>query len=161
MTKRFEQRIVFFTIIWIIALFSSVCTAATSSLCLEQALDKYNGIRPSYQHCIDHAANETSAWVDCSNIELQYQNNRLNKAYQKLMSRLDGKYQMQLRDDERLWIKYRNTTCANTIYGIDQPGQAGQDCTLEKTARRASDIEALLFLRQLSPEGHSKSRSDK
>jgi uncharacterized protein YecT (DUF1311 family) len=102
-------------------------------------------LRPSYTACLDKANTDTGPSRECMTTELDYQNNRLNKAYKDLMSKLNAGNKSKLQDDERTWIKYRDSRCANVIYGIEQPELSGLECSVEETAKRASDIEAWLF----------------
>jgi uncharacterized protein YecT (DUF1311 family) len=106
-----------------------------------------NKLRPAYTDCLNKAAAVTAPTRECMNTELAYQNRRLNKAYKDLMDKLDASNKSKLLDDERTWIKYRDSICADVIYGIEQPELAGLGCSVEETAERATDLEIWLFQR--------------
>lgn len=81
------------------------------------------------------------------NVELQYQGGRLNAAYKSLMGKLDATYQLKLKSYEKNWIEYRDSNCADEIFGVEQPQNSALECTVEETAKRASILEGWLFQR--------------
>lgn len=145
MVKMLAKRISLCAAMGLMTSISVTCAAAISSSCLQQALDNLEGLRPSYKNCLHKASQGAAYAVDCMNIELAYQDRRLNAAYGELMAKLGPNYQKQLGKDERTWIKYRNAICAERIYGVDQPKPSGLECTVEETGRRANTIKAWLF----------------
>lgn len=101
-----------------------------------------HGIRSSYQACLDASDAVTPVMKDCMGEEMTYQDQRLNAAYGRLMSR-DGLDKAALRSDERLWLKWRDERC-------DVGSNAGQaddlvayNCMVRETAVRASVLEAM------------------
>jgi uncharacterized protein YecT (DUF1311 family) len=122
--------------------------AATSTQDLGPALEHLYGLRHEYTLCLKNAQAAVSASRNCMNAELNYQNKRLNMAYKALIDKLNVNYQAKLKSEEKIWIEYRDTHCASNLDGIDGPELDGLECTVEKTADQASDLEARLFLQQ-------------
>ena len=101
-----------------------------------------SGLRSSYGNCLKSAGGVVPDMQDCIDTEYGYQDKRLNTAYKTLMGKLNKAQQTTLRSDERKWITHRDSYCAP-----DQDGGHGQrleanDCALEETAKRASELEA-------------------
>ncbi len=103
-----------------------------------------NGIRPSYQTCADQSDGITVAMRDCADAEYKYQDDRLNAVYQKLRAKLGKAAAVQLRDEQRAWIGQRDKECE-----VDKTGGTAQliisdDCAVQATAKRASELETRL-----------------
>ena len=100
--------------------------------------------RESYQKCIDASEGITPKMQDCIAEEYEYQDGRLNAAYDQLMKTLDAAAQAQLRDAQRKWIAERDAECAPA----DDPGQGqlleANSCSLRITAARADELEKML-----------------
>lgn len=101
-------------------------------------------MRDSYQQCLDKADGVTPDIQDCIGEEYEYQDGRLNAAYDQLMKTLDAAAQTQLRDAQRQWIAERDAECAPA----DDPGQGqlleANSCSLRITAARADELEKML-----------------
>lgn len=73
--------------------------------------------------------------------EHEYQDGRLNKAYQALMEDLSEEDKAKLRTEQRQWIADRDERC----FYDPESGQAGRldaaECLLEMTAKRTAEIE--------------------
>ena len=95
---------------------------------------------PDYGSCMGRAHGDTVQGGMCAQAELTRQDARLNKAYTALMGQLgaDGAKKVQLRDDERGWIKKRDYACKVDGQTIDN------GCLVEKTAARADELEKRL-----------------
>lgn len=98
-------------------------------------------LRSSYDECLKTAAGVVPNMQDCIGAEHDYQDDRLNKVYQALISKLDKPGQLALRAEQRKWLADRGAECS-----LDPEGGQGQrleanDCMLEMTARRASELE--------------------
>lgn len=83
--------------------------------------------------------------LKCTYNEIKLQDTRLNKNYKKSMNILREEKKDQLKNVQRLWIKYRDLKCAfyfDLIGGtIDKLNRAS--CLLELTAKRADELEDL------------------
>ncbi|RWU25478.1 hypothetical protein DM813_07090 [Pseudomonas alkylphenolica] len=100
---------------------------------------------PAYSQCMQ-TAQTTLDMNNCNGAEIDRQDARLNSAYKKAMATLEPAQQSQLRDAQRLWIKYRDANCklyfSLTGGTIDQLNGAG--CVLELTKARADELGKLL-----------------
>lgn len=99
--------------------------------------------RSSYDACLTAAAGVTPDIQDCIAAEFEYQDARLNQAYQAALAKGDRAAQEALREAQRQWIEERDAQCA-----LDPDGGQGQrlesnDCALELTAKRAAELEAM------------------
>ena len=74
----------------------------------------------------------------CEQAETGAQDDRLNKAYQQVMSQkaTDPAAKAALRTQERAWIKERDYTCKLNRETVDG------ECIVSKTALRADELEA-------------------
>ncbi|MDD2048921.1 lysozyme inhibitor LprI family protein [Pseudomonas putida] len=102
------------------------------------------GDSPAYSQCMQ-TAQSTLDMNNCNGAEIKHQDARLNGAYKKAMTALEPAQQAQLRDAQRLWIKYRDTNCklyySLTGGTIDQLNGAG--CVLDMTKARANELSSL------------------
>ena len=73
----------------------------------------------------------------CAQREVGAQDDRLNKAYQRVLHQLAEQpdARIALRDDERRWIAERDYTCKVNGQTIDE------GCVVMKTAARADELE--------------------
>lgn len=105
-------------------------------------------LRDSYYKCAE--SNDGSTWdmQKCIETEFDYQDLRLNSAYQALQSKLFGDEAKNLRSDERRWLSDMGITCK---WDAETEGQAqrivANECSLEKTAKRADELEGQLHRR--------------
>ncbi|KRG71753.1 hypothetical protein ABB29_02810 [Pseudoxanthomonas dokdonensis] len=100
-----------------------------------------------YNACLQAEDGTQDAIIQCQQAETKSQDARLNSAYKALIEKLPGEKQHQLRDTQRLWIKYRDAKCDFVpVYRGDQPdnSKAVADCLLQMTAERAQALELLL-----------------
>jgi len=102
-----------------------------------------DGIRPSYQTCLDKTGGVTPSMQDCISAEHEYQDKRLNLAYKTLIDGLDSNGRSSLRAEERKWIAQRDRSCKRPTA---DDGQAQElmyrDCLLTRTAKRATALES-------------------
>lgn len=114
----------------------------TLSLSVNAAEDGYSA---TYTTCMDASGGVTMNMLDCMGSELDQQDARLNQGYKAAMQALDKGQQTQLRDAQRLWIKFRDADCAllGSLTGgsIDRINSAS--CFLDMTKRRADDLARL------------------
>lgn len=100
--------------------------------------------RPSLDKCLKEAAGTTPGIRDCLSDEYTYQDERLNRAYKKLMLSQGKEEGAALRIEERRWIGFRDKFCA-----LDpEPGQGQEldheECLVDQTTDRATDLESRL-----------------
>ena len=111
------------------------------------------GLRSSYLDCA--ASNDGSTWdmQACVEIEFDYQDERLNMAYRRIMSRLSGAEKEAMKGEQRRWIVERDSLCSwdAATEGQGQRLEANI-CALERTAKMASELE-----RKLLGDGPDKS----
>lgn len=105
----------------------------------------YSIYSKQFSTCMDKSGGATFAMVDCINAELKVQDARLNSAYKKLGAKLTPERKIQLRDVQRIWIRYRDANCA---FHADPEGGslariAGSHCFLQETTLRAQELEQL------------------
>lgn len=105
----------------------------------------YSLYSEQFSTCMDKSGGATFAMVDCINAELKVQDARLNSAYKKLGAKLTPERKIQLRDVQRIWIRYRDANCA---FHADPEGGslariAGSHCFLQETTLRAQELEQL------------------
>lgn len=97
--------------------------------------------------CLDRPENaSTLGMVTCVRRETAVWDGLLNAAYQESMRRLDEKPRAELRQIQRLWIKWRDAKCAFP-YALYEGGTMAQpvsaNCIMDTTARRAIELNAL------------------
>lgn len=123
-----------------------ICIAAPSSKDITAVLTHLYGLQPSYTQCLNEAADSIGASLQCMIHELDFQNKRLNKAYQSLIAKLDSALQVRLKSEENVWMQYRDFRCALVVDGINRPEQESLACKIEETGKQATDLEARLFV---------------
>jgi uncharacterized protein YecT (DUF1311 family) len=105
-------------------------------------------LRPSLDTCMKQTEGTTPGMRDCLSSEHAYQDKRLNTVYKKLMGSLSQDKRTPLRDEERQWIAFRDKFCAMD----SNPGQAQEldadECLVDQTADRATELEARLEQKQ-------------
>ncbi len=92
----------------------------------------------AFEACIGRAGANPVQRDVCAQRESGAQDDRLNKAYQRVMrqSANDPSAKLALRDQERRWIDERDYTCKVNGNTVD----AG--CVVLKTAARADELES-------------------
>jgi len=114
----------------------------TLSLSVSAAEDDYSA---TYNSCMDASGGVTMDMVDCMGSEHDRQDARLNQGYKAAMQALEKAQQSQLRDAQRLWIKFRDADCAllGSLTGgsIDRINSAS--CFLDMTKQRADELARL------------------
>jgi uncharacterized protein YecT (DUF1311 family) len=123
---------------WLLAI--AVTTLSTGA---QAAGDGYS---PTYSACMDESGGVTMNMLDCTGSEIEQQDARLNQNYKTAMQALTPAQQIQLRDAQRLWIKFRDADCAllGSLTGgsIDRINSAS--CFLDMTKQRADDLGRLV-----------------
>lgn len=99
-------------------------------------------VRPSYDQCLHQAQGVTVSINNCIGDEFDFQDKRLNIAYKGLRDSMDDSQKRALRNDERAWIAERDKACAPPKDGGTADMLAANECQLDRTARRAQELEA-------------------
>jgi uncharacterized protein YecT (DUF1311 family) len=99
----------------------------------------------TYSTCMDMSGGVTANMVECTQNELVVWDKKLNAAYSSTMKTLSPFQKKKLVDAQRLWILFRDASCA--FYTNPEGGTLQQvqyiDCLLTATKTRAIDVEAL------------------
>jgi len=123
---------------WLLAIAVTALSAGTHA-----AEDGYS---ETYTACMDESGGVTINMLDCMGSETEQQDARLNQNYKAAMQALTPSQQTQLRDAQRLWIKFRDADCAllGSLTGgsIDRINSAS--CFLDMTKQRADGLERLV-----------------
>lgn len=95
-------------------------------------------LSPKFVECYARAGSSIVQRGVCSQAEVGKQDDRLNKAYQQVMSQLsrDPAQKSALRNQERAWIKERDYSCKINNETVDD------GCIVMKTAARADELES-------------------
>jgi len=131
--RRFAIGKALFAIAGLVAI-SSGASAASSS-----AEEKV--FRPSFDACLAASGGVTAAMNDCIGAEHDYQDTRLNAAYQRLRKSMTDAERVALRDEERAWIALRDKQCAPDKDGGTAAMLDSNQCHLRETAARAAVLE--------------------
>jgi len=99
-------------------------------------------LRDSYHECAAHTGGSTWDVQACIEKEFEYQDDRLNAAYRKVMAKLVDQERSRLRSEERRWISDRDSTCSWDAHSEGQAQRIEANvCALQKTAKRAAELE--------------------
>lgn len=114
-------------------------TIAAVTLTANAAEDGYS---KTYSACMDDSGGVTVSMLDCMGGETGLQDARLNQNYKAAMQTLVVAQQIQLRDAQRLWIKFRDADCAllGSLTGGTMDSLNGASCFLDMTKERADDL---------------------
>jgi len=100
-----------------------------------------------FNSCADKSGGVTVDLRTCTNAELQQQDQRLNRAYQKLTQTLQPASRKKLKAVQLAWIQFRDAQCELEVANAGD-GTLGllvaDSCHLEMTTRRANELEAIL-----------------
>lgn len=98
---------------------------------------------PAFDACVEKSEGITYEINKCNNKELALQNTRLNASYKAAMGALSDEKKTQLRDAQRLWVKYRDAHCFMYYHfsggTMDQINGAG--CELTMTLERTEALK--------------------
>ncbi|HDS1682398.1 TPA: DUF1311 domain-containing protein [Pseudomonas putida] len=116
---------------------------ATAFLVIGQA--QAEGASQAYNQCMD-SASSTVAMSSCIQTETQLQDQRLNRVYKQLTTKLAPGPQKSLRDVQRQWITYRDANCKFHVQasGGTLAQLEGGMCVLDMTRERAAELERIL-----------------
>jgi len=110
----------------------------------EPNLDRYYS--KTYTACMDQASGSTGPMRDCISDEYDLWDKSLNTAYQSLMASRTPAAKIQLRDDERAWLKRTDHKCDHAG-DQDEGGTLQQveidQCNLEERVKRTLYLRGL------------------
>ena len=122
---------------WLLAIAAITLSAGTQAAGV--------GYSTTYSACMDESGGVTMNMLDCMGSETEQQDARLNQNYRAAMQALTPAQQTQLRDAQRLWIKFRDADCAllGSLTGgsIDRINSAS--CFLDMTKQRSDELARL------------------
>lgn len=131
-----------YSIVRCVAVISSLATLALPELARCVPVDEASPLRPGYDRCLEKTRGVTVEMNSCIGIEFDFQDQRLNAAYKALRQSLSEAERIKLRDEEREWIKEKNTSCAPPADGGTADMLGANECRLTRTAVRAAELEA-------------------
>jgi uncharacterized protein YecT (DUF1311 family) len=80
--------------------------------------------------------------IICIKQELNFQDKKLNQAYKKAINKVQPFRKKDLRDIQRMWIKYRDKKCS--FYYHKESGSGGLsdmlECKLDETIKRTIEL---------------------
>jgi len=101
-------------------------------------------LRNSFDECIKASGGVVPEMQACIESEFEYQDGRLNVAYQRLREALGVNEKAELELKQKQWLKERDAQCG---WDADEEGQGqrleANDCFLEMTSKRADELEAI------------------
>lgn len=108
-----------------------------------QLEEQYSPAYNSCQESGDAAKGVTSAMAQCIADEIDVQDARLNAAYRSAMDKRDEAGKIALRDEERAWIKARDTKCDALAQGGSIDAIQIPACVLNETIRRRVKLQPM------------------
>jgi len=100
-------------------------------------------LRDSFDECIEASDAVTPEIQSCIETEFEYQDTRLNKAYQHLSMQSSADRKSEIESEQKQWLSERDNQCE---WDADIGGQAqrleANNCFLKMTAKRAAQLEA-------------------
>lgn len=114
-----------------------IALVATAGMATPAVAQTSAHLSAAFDACIGRAGSNTVQRNVCAQRESGAQDDRLNKAYQRVMHQLasDPAAKLALRDQERRWIAERDYTCKVNGDTVDS------GCVVLKTAARADELE--------------------
>ena len=83
----------------------------------------------------------------CASQEYQAADQKLNRVYRQLQSKLNGKQKQRLTNAQLAWIKFRDTNCnyeRGQFEGGTMASQVGTYCLATMTEKRTKELESYL-----------------
>jgi uncharacterized protein YecT (DUF1311 family) len=127
-----------------IAMMLAVVACAAAARAAQPGVSAYYS--KTYNDCMSAAAGSTYPMRDCIGGEHDRWDKALNQIYQTLMASRADSQKIQLRDDERAWLRRTKQRCDHA--GDDEAGGTLQlvevdQCYLDETIRRTAVLRAL------------------
>jgi uncharacterized protein YecT (DUF1311 family) len=99
-----------------------------------------------YDACIARSDGTNPAWAACGGQWLEREDARLNVAWKKVITGLEGQTRADLLAEQRAWIAYKDASCAfyaNGDFGGDGEVVPFVACRAEVIAARTRQLEAI------------------
>jgi len=97
-----------------------------------------------YHKCISKAVSGLDA-LNCTEKEIRVQDKILNESYKEAMKRIQKFRRVDLRNMQRLWIKYTDAKC--DFYYHKESGSGGRNdasnCKLEEITKRGIELDEI------------------
>ncbi|MGW9328533.1 lysozyme inhibitor LprI family protein [Bosea sp. NPDC055594] len=124
---------------------------AAALLCAPAAAGAQDGASqgsssPAYKACMDKSGGVTVAMLDCGNAEYVRLDAALNAAYRAATNGLEPAQRHLLRDAQRAWLGYRDSSCSFMSRLGDRGTMAAltdQSCLMQVTAERTRWLKDL------------------
>ncbi|WP_052697690.1 lysozyme inhibitor LprI family protein [Luteibacter yeojuensis] len=100
-----------------------------------------NGIRSSYQACVDRSFGNNPKVVACADDELQFQEERVARAYERAFAAAPVASQRKMADEQERWAEGLKTQCAIGADSSQSEEVEAAGCMLRSTAKRANEVE--------------------
>ncbi|WP_332683770.1 lysozyme inhibitor LprI family protein [Bosea sp. (in: a-proteobacteria)] len=101
---------------------------------------------PAYKTCMDKSGGVTAAMLDCGSAEYAKLDAALNAAYRAATNGLEAEQRNLLRDTQRAWLAYRDSSCSFMSRLGDRGTMASlsdQSCLMRVTAERTRWLKDL------------------
>lgn len=99
-------------------------------------------LRDSYFQCLNSAAGVTPQIQDCIDEELAFQDKRLSDTHQRMINSVDKQRHAALNKAQEEWLIDRDQSCSSDGQGGQGARFETNGCMLERTAKRATELEA-------------------
>ncbi len=122
---------------------------ALSAPALSPAQTQEDSYSRAYKSCMDKSGGVTAAMLDCGGAEYTRLDAALNAAYREAANSLTPEQRNLLRDTQRAWLAFRDSSCAFMTKLGDRGTMASladQSCLLRVTAERTR------WLKDLAPQ---------
>jgi uncharacterized protein YecT (DUF1311 family) len=103
----------------------------------------------AYKTCMDKSGGVTADMLDCGNAEYAKLDAALNAAYREASKELSPEQRSLLRDTQRSWLAYRDSSCSFMTRLGDRGTMASltdQSCLMSVTAERTRWLKSLMPL---------------
>lgn len=120
---------------------------AALALTLPLAIAATAHARTTAWHCELRVGGTNTEWGECTAKEVRSQENRLNRAWKKLLPLLDEKSRTDMIAEERAWAAFKDKSCV--FYANGEWGREGEVvhfgyCRAAVVSKRADDLEDLI-----------------
>jgi uncharacterized protein YecT (DUF1311 family) len=129
-----------------ISLLSLLALTMTTSAFAAETIDPEKTYSPAYRHCIatgDAGRGVTPAMQICIANEYERQDKLLNAAYKAAMAQRGPAAQKTLRQEQRGWIKRRDSECQENLTGGTIDRVEVPLCHLNMTAVRTVELKRM------------------
>jgi uncharacterized protein YecT (DUF1311 family) len=114
--------------------------------CSSQTSSATTALSEAYSACMEKSEGVTSEMRDCTEQEARRLEARLTEAYRKALASIPASRRGLLREAQRAWIRYRDTTCSMMTQLGDRGTSAllaDDSCHLLATAERVRWLESI------------------